>query len=108
MEKWAEEIVSDMLAIMPENKWIKDGLSDEDGMCMLGAYCKVMYGDAHASAIAYTGDPFTCKMADVIKAQFSDRIGLPERSTTAIWRFNDHEDTTYDDVRLVLEKVRAG
>jgi hypothetical protein len=54
-------------------------------------------------------EEFVASCASVIHEQYPDRIGnssvIP--AVSAIVLFNDHPDTTFDDVRVVLEKVAA-
>jgi hypothetical protein len=50
-----------------------------------------------------------CKVRDVILEQYPDRVPAEwrEEPGLVIVTFNDHEDTGYRDVRVVLEKAAA-
>lgn len=77
--------------------------------CLMGGLI-LGYGYTDDSTFA-TEDylPCTTTIATVISEQFPDRLPSPEYRdvpTTVIVEFNDNEFTTFDDVRLVLEKAR--
>jgi hypothetical protein len=111
MEITVAEIAEQILTVMPEERWIKGKFGEINDMgwdvCVLGAYDLVMYGwplMSLSGGKTTEEHPFLQKLIEVIQEQF------PERAWEAntIWHFNDDARTTYDDVRLVLEKIRAG
>jgi hypothetical protein len=79
--------------------------SDEDGnligVCMIGAFRKAELYEW--SNWEFANPAFYMPVEEVIKEQFPDR--LIYSGMEGIPAFNDHEDTTLDDVLLVLEKA---
>jgi len=50
-------------------------------------------------------DPIVAKIvAEVVREQYPDRCG--DSRSWPIAPFNDHPDTTFDDIRLVCEKAK--
>lgn len=87
--------------------WHKGGFEAADGgMCMLGANRWVHCGTTsilHPGLEDATRTDTEAMMA-VIVEQFPDRI----RSNSSIYQvadFNNHKDTTFEDVQRVLEKA---
>ena len=91
--------------------WRKGTLHHNDRVCTLGALQAANYGmDALANAnVGYpeNDDPDLLELEHVIKEQFPKRVkGVwHETPVEIVAEFNDHRDTTYDDVALVLEKA---
>jgi hypothetical protein len=84
-------------------RWIKYRMrDDEGGVCLLGA-CAVA-GDGIVSEV----NPMVLAMVPVIKEQFADRLQATNYLTPLhlIADFNDHPNTTEDDVLLVAEKAQ--
>lgn len=81
------------------NKWVKGTLSNESGYCMIGA--------AKAEGVRLYGDV----IGEVIVEQYADRVSPFYRDvvrlhpSVGIPGFNDHEDTVWSDVELVLDKA---
>jgi hypothetical protein len=47
-------------------------------------------------------------LSQVITAQYPEREGVLDNRVVCLTCFNDHSDTTWEDVERVLEKVIAG
>jgi hypothetical protein len=82
----------------------KNVLRDEEGrVCLVGALCAVT-GYRHA-----TWMDFGPAVRAVVREQFPDRVS-PESHPDLFWeavQFNNHPDTTADEVIAVLEKAAA-
>jgi len=116
------EIAQQAADILDAYGWCKGSLEDEDGAhCLAGAVNVAKYGhwDWHGLYLPGLGpdsQPEFRALAEVIVEQFPERF--PESAGGAAWqaehpanvvvRFNNHEDTTGDDVRMVLGKLAAG
>lgn len=102
-----EEKVIDILC--EANRWtqgcytrIHDDFVTPTQYCMMGAVrtCTGIKNDVDETNLAYYR-----KLAEVIHAKFPARKGIGTYADTTeqiIIDFNDHEDTTYEDVRSVL------
>ena len=105
------EIAEQILTVMPEERWLKGIYGESTGsgwnVCLLGAYSLVMFGWPFYDVLSETerNHPFISKLAGVIQEQFPE---IPLQGTNEVCLFNDSLNTTYDDMRLVLEKIRAG
>jgi hypothetical protein len=111
-----EEIADEVLEAIPdESFWMKGAVSDGSKMCLLGAYSRVVFGSCfylissggkrHLEKYKHL---FLERLREVINEQFPGRVNDKNDTFHFVWRFNDRSCTTYEDVRLVLEKVRAG
>lgn len=88
-------------------RWIKGNLYDDDGgrgSCLLGAFSRVGVSWASYDDIGINA------VKDIIRDQYPERCndsgGVPITSTNfPIPNFNDHPDTIFDDVRVVMEKA---
>lgn len=82
------------------NGWIKDSLGfpeDPDGpVCLLGAFARVSSRSEGLTTLN-----------KVIGEQFPERLPQPTGWYSVVPTFNDHPDTTLDDVILCCEKARA-
>src|SRR4051794_21517307 len=91
--------------------WRKGGMYGEDGSaCLVGAIDRVLSrkqeGSTRSSSACFVVAGKT--ILPVIREQFPDRLKPYRNSpTNSTARFNDHPDTTLDDVILVCEKARA-
>lgn len=94
------------MEVLAKRGWAKDAFTDEGGRhCLQGA----LY-EAHLlapPAEKQLGTPITEELAtdirlvnEVIEAQYPERVG-----GVGVSRFNDHPETTIDDVLRVLEKA---
>lgn len=86
----------DMDAVIAELRkgWIKGKAYSDEGACLMGACRRVnFWWSMH-------------EVRSVVLDQFGDRTGYDD-DLDPIAEFNDHGDTTLDDVILVLEKARA-
>ena len=75
-------------------KWIKRMTRDGHGnMCILGSLRSARMK----------------KIIDLIAAEvrghYPDRVLILSQATASVANFNDHPDTTFDDVRVVMEKA---
>ena len=98
--------IREAIRVLSRAGWAKDAFTDASGRhCIQGALYEA-YGlcpfDGRQIAL-----PLTSAMADdvrlvneVISAQFPERTG-----GVGVSRFNDHPDTTMDDVVSVMEKA---
>jgi hypothetical protein len=86
--------------------WIQGVAQSPDGReyCLLGAIGKV-------GQYIWSGDQGdVCKaIAEVVAEQYPERVGRtpwgPVKGVAGVMQFNDHPDTTEDDVIAVLEKA---
>lgn len=95
--------------------WIKSQRRGPNGeACVLRACQQVTLGNL--DEIHYNSDAVRASAASlgpIIREQFPERHSAyvasddPSGTMSATWRFNDHPDTTKDDVILVCEKARA-
>lgn len=81
------------IEVLAERGWTKGTLEDANGVCIIGA-CLHAYRFFELSPIR-----------DVVEEQYPERVKRPGFSPVAA--FNDHPDTTLEDVILVLEKAAA-
>jgi hypothetical protein len=108
------QIAREMLDLLDEGRgWLKGSVSDvsRQRRCMLGAYQRVI----ELRRGGWGGDwwtPFVAALEQTVREQYPERVrraGLSFWSDisdpAAVSGFNDHEDTTWDDVRVVLEKM---
>lgn len=81
------------LEVLRRDGWYKGGLQDARGArCINGALMVAPSSILHISG--------------VILEQFPDRVKLYANGSPSIAFFNDHPDTTFADVELVLEKAQ--
>jgi hypothetical protein len=88
----------DALQLLGERGWCKRTFEDQSGrMCLFGALSA-----AHTAAIEQ-GHPMDRAWLNRVRGVVQEQF--PNRTTGALMSFNDHPDTTVDDVVLVLEKA---
>ncbi len=98
--------IREAIRVLSRAGWAKDNFTDEAGRhCLQGA----LY-EAHGICPAHTRDvrrPVHGELAadvrlvnEVIRDQFPERVG-----GVGISRFNDHPETTVEDVIRVMEKA---
>ena len=101
-------IYSEVNALITDENWNKGSATQNWGegkTCLLGWKSIALYGTVTK---AYIDDEYNSKIASIISEQFYDRINTKVIDSNAyIITFNDHDDTTLDDIRLVLEKADA-
>ena len=94
--------------MITDENWNKGSATQNWGegkTCLLGWKSIALYGTVTK---AYIDDEYNSKIASIISEQFYDRINTKVIDSDAyIITFNDHDDTTLDDIRLVLEKADA-
>ena len=99
----------DRLKAHPES-WSKGNVTGNT-RCLIG---HVLNNDNYEGFgyIAFANLPEARLLHSVICDQYLDRVVRrdvddfwKERPSTAVWRFNDHRDTTVNDVIRVLEKA---
>jgi hypothetical protein len=95
-----------VIAELRSKGWRKGGMYGENGSaCLIGAIDRVL---ARPSSSLECFDVARDTVLPVIREQFPDRLKPYRNSpTNSTARFNDHPDTTLDDVILVCEKARA-
>jgi len=77
------------------NKWCKQRLYDGDKACVIGAISVTNRGRMFRALRAVDA---------VVREQYPDRAGI-SGLLTGVGDFNDHPDTTWADVDLVLDKA---
>lgn len=88
--------------------WVKGTLGSwswpDGGVCLVGAIRRVLFFNP---AGYYVGGMRNAQgvMERIVREQFPERVRHMGGTVTP--RFNDHPDTTLDDVILVCEKARA-
>lgn len=108
------QIAREMLDLLDEGRsWLKGSVSDASRQrrCVLGAYQRVI----ELRRGVWGGDwwtPFVAALEQTVHEQYPERT---RRAASLFWAnmidpaaiswFNDHEDTTWDDIRVVLEKM---
>ena len=103
-------------------KWYKGGFGNEDGcFCVYGAVCqlenqkwelshneegKLTYPEGWNAS---SSKLVLAQIADVIKSKFPNRVIISKSDEEEVYnntgwvaRFNDHDDTTWEDVKSVL------
>lgn len=83
-----------------------DKAGQADHACLVGALIltnydlKTLADYEHDAAL-----PCTSSIRDAIEQLFGDRIKsrLPRSNVSVVERFNDHDETTYEDIQLVLK-----
>jgi hypothetical protein len=98
--------IRDAIEVLLRRGWAQDSFTDDEGRhCLQGALYET-YGLAPLTA-RRTPCPVSGELADdirllnrVIAEQYPDRTG-----GVGISRFNDHPETTVDDVLRVMEKA---
>lgn len=75
--------------------------------CLLGAYGWAAHEDAHwfATLDHSEADPYIIRLAGVIREQYPGRAEICNFLRDVIAQFNDHPDTAFPDVRVVIEKA---
>jgi hypothetical protein len=90
---------------LDKNGWIQEEMFGWSKAEMLPGYYRSACLIGAASETGVMGDYITINIiVNVIEEQYSDRL-TSESPQCSIVQFNDHPDTTYDDVILVLEKA---
>jgi hypothetical protein len=83
------------------NGWRQGSMGEwrqpDDAVCLWGAICRTV------QSVDWT---FQSAVTPIIREHFPERIGW-KHSSWAVPEFNDHHDTTLDDVILVCEKARG-
>lgn len=114
------EVIGKMLDGWKGEHWYQGGAVDPTGTkwCMLGRLSERFHLQRMAFNTAteeyflrFSADKAQDIVKEVIKEQYPDRcyIGVNTTALPDIAHFNDHPDTTFEDVTRVLEKalVRA-
>lgn len=105
-------LLEDMRTCLDERGWTKGIYSNTAGeVCLLGAAQKAAHSSETRWLLAL---PELRKLAEVIMENYADRTHVPvepyEPCMVEYWAvttFNDHADTVYADVVVVLEKAQA-
>lgn len=101
------DILRQTLAALRENGWIKNYLCASNGVCINGAVNIATTGNAMRFISNGAGELKGVReiIYKIVKEQF------PERAAKVHWRrmspheFNNHPDTTFEDMEMVLEKA---
>lgn len=108
------EIAQKALDLLPNyRRWMKNGFRSFSGkrICLGNALCKAQTGQDALTATQLTeraDKGLLRRTAELIRANYKDRLERGKVSDAAIIiGFNDHPDTKYADVRVILEKLRA-
>lgn len=98
-----------------DDKWTKGEYEMQGRYCAVGAIMQIggFWGTPSELSI-YPQDSLD-KLCDVILEQFPDRLNpdifpildSPSNRETAITQFNDHKDTTLDEVLAVFDKAQV-
>ncbi|NNE27514.1 MAG: hypothetical protein HKN09_11785 [Saprospiraceae bacterium] len=91
--------------LTPEHKWTKDGLFDQECRITDSAFtlsCALKLMQLSVTGNYESRNLVMRKVRNKIKWHFFWRQGFHP-----IYAFNKHKKTTYDDVMLVLDKVKA-
>lgn len=99
--------IRDAIEVLARRGWTKDAFTDGDGRhCLQGALYEA-HGVATEDCARHLGLRLSGQLAadvqlvnEVVATEYPDRRGGVSAS-----RFNDHPETTVDDVLLVLEKA---
>lgn len=94
-----------ILDLLKSSGWCKgnsvryNGVTRKHEYCLLGA----------AQQLGFTQRLTGIKLAPVVTEQFPERVESALRSNPAhvVVTFNDHPETTFEDVQMVLEKAIA-
>lgn len=105
------------------NKWIQGDWQDPQGnMCLIGNLADLMFQDyslEFQSEKLFNSDPQIQMFARLIRENYPERMAAGcacvscvetsrhRRPSVDILAFNDHEDTTWEDVERMLEKMIA-
>jgi len=99
--------IREAIEVLARRGWTKDSFTDADGRhCMQGALYEAhgMVMNACSSPMRYAvaGDLATdmALLNAIVQSEYPDRFGAVGTS-----RFNDHPETTIDDVVRVMEKA---
>lgn len=99
-------IYSEVNAFLTPANWGKKMAYNPENntSCILGASSYILYGNYDQT---YIETKFTQKIAGIVEEQFPERFYDDGDIVSTVTHFNDHKDTTLDDIRLVLEKADA-
>lgn len=90
------------LEILRRDGWCKDIWRNERGEhCLMGAFIAA-YNNDQVEEWDGTKWPMYDEVIEVVREQFSDRAVRPAAEIA----FNNHPDTTFADVAMVLEKAQ--
>jgi hypothetical protein len=108
-----KDIAEEMLELLPDaGSWTQDEYylynTAFQAHCLVGAYGKVMHDDAGYYANRNPRGEYFRRLAGIIAEQYPERVIEEPRPclSNVVTSFNDHPDTTFEDIRIVLEKAR--
>ena len=98
--------------VIRERGHCKHAMEDERGwVCATGAIAMVMTGNAWAWCMwedpESEANALTRALGQVVAEQYPDRLKPADLGYRIVW-FNNHGDTTQEDVLAVFEKTAAG
>ncbi len=91
--------------------WCKGNIYDQGRRCLIGAIRNAQSAaDDWKHYTEVEDDPIAPLVRNVIESQFPERSanvspGTANEHSVALFHFNDDPRTTFDDVRVVLEKA---
>lgn len=99
--------IREAIEVLARRGWTKDAFTDDDGRhCMQGALYEA-HGVAVSGCVSHLRYRVAGDMAEdlrllneIVQSEYPDRFGGVGTS-----RFNDHPETTVDDVVRVMEKA---
>jgi isocitrate lyase len=116
-----KDIAQEMLDLLSgEDKWMQDEYErlmyrqqgeysftfSHVSYCLLGAYGKITHDSAAYYATRMPRTAYIRRLAEIIREQYPERIADEMTVMNMVTSFNDHPETTYEDIRIVLEKSR--
>ncbi len=90
-------------------RWLEDKQKEIKGRCLMGGLQEILFGDANVTR-PEKDDPATVtlyretteELAQIIRQRFPSRIPRHASPADVVISFNDHRETTWEDVDSVL------
>jgi hypothetical protein len=110
------DVLRRALAVLRERGLVKGHMQTADGrVCSYGAMSIALVGQADWQSVSKrereaqrgVGKPAQDLLEEVIAEQWPDRVGHAVDNCWAVVDFNNHPDTTQDDVEKAFEKAIA-
>lgn len=99
----SSNVARDAIEVLRTKGWTKGNYSESGKHCAIGALAVAMNEGSNLDIFSYglvEKSPLAIQVGKIAKEQFPDRT-----SKGYVTVFNDHEDTTLDDVIMVFEKA---
>jgi hypothetical protein len=95
----AEELLAD------GRRWVQGAYQSDHGYCLVGAVRSAVGPEQTTNILVWDQETRVRRsLIDQVRELFPDRVN----GLMAVQTMNDHPDTTYEDVRTVMEKARIG